>query len=483
MLTQFQQQPRPFYIIFMLEMWERFGFYTVQGILILYFIQILGFPEAKAYQTFGAFIALLYSIVPLGGFLGDKWLGTKRTVVLGMGLLALGYTALALSNATHVFYALGLICVANGLFKANPASLLSKCYSENDPALQGGFTLYYMSINLGALLALSLGPWVAQHHGYSHAYMLSVIGILLGLGNYGLQRRRLDAIPSPVDARPVPCLQWMLVALGVVLLSVAAAFLLQALSLTRTLLSAIILSMIVVYFVLMSRESTIIRRRMMLAFLLMVEAVFFFSLYHQMPASINLFAVKHVHTCLWGMHLNPVSLQGLNPIWIMILSPIMASWYLRMHHANRSMPMPYKFSLGMFFCGLSFLVIALSRFAHDPTGQVSAMWLVGSYFLQSISELLISALGTAMVAELIPQRMMGLAMGMWFLTSSVAGFIGAKIASYTALPNLPQSGLSSLMMYTQVFAYIGIITVGIALILGLLAPRLTRLYGQTGSIT
>ncbi|MDI1353218.1 MAG: oligopeptide:H+ symporter, partial [bacterium] len=161
MLSLFRDQPRAFHMIFMLELWERFGFYTVQGILTLYFIRYLGYSESQSYYTFGAFSALVYGMVVIGGFLGDRILGTKRTLVFGLFVLVAGYLSLAITDKAHVFLALGLICVGNGLFKANPSNLLSKCYKKNDVRLHGGFTLYYMAINLGSMVALFIAPAIS----------------------------------------------------------------------------------------------------------------------------------------------------------------------------------------------------------------------------------------------------------------------------------------------------------------------------------
>jgi len=172
MPNPFREQPRAFQMIFLLEIWERFGFYTVQGILTLYFIRFLGYSDTQAYYTFGAFSALVYGLTALGGYLGDQVLGTKRTIVLGMVVLALGYLALAFATHNGVFWALGLVCVGGGIFKANPSSLLSKCYEKNDSRLYSGFTLYYMAINLGSLVALLVGPTVASSFGYSYAYFM-----------------------------------------------------------------------------------------------------------------------------------------------------------------------------------------------------------------------------------------------------------------------------------------------------------------------
>ncbi|WP_428411925.1 oligopeptide:H+ symporter, partial [Legionella sp.] len=167
MLNLLREQPRAFHMIFLLELWERFGFYTVQGILTLYFIRYLGYSDLDSYYAFGAFSALVYGLIVIGGYLGDSILGIKRTIVLGLVVLSAGYFALAITDKEHVFLALGLVCVGNGLFKANPSNLLAKCYKPHDSRLHGGFTLYYMAINLGSMFALVIGPVIASRYGYS----------------------------------------------------------------------------------------------------------------------------------------------------------------------------------------------------------------------------------------------------------------------------------------------------------------------------
>ena len=168
------QQPRPFFMIFFVELWERFGYYGVQGVLAVFFVKQLGFSQEQAFVTFGAFAALVYGLISIGGYVGDHLLGTKRTIVLGALVLAIGYfmTGMSLLKPDLIFIALGTIAVGNGLFKANPASLLSKCYPPKDPRLDGAFTLFYMSINIGSLIALSLAPVIADKFGYSVTYNL-----------------------------------------------------------------------------------------------------------------------------------------------------------------------------------------------------------------------------------------------------------------------------------------------------------------------
>ena len=475
MIAMFRDQPRPFYMIFMLEIWERFGFYTVQGILVLYFIRFLGFDYQTAYYTFGAFSALVYGMVALGGYLGDWVLGTKRTIVLGLIVLASGYLALALVDQHAVFFALGLICVGNGLFKANPSNLLAKSYTEGDPRLHSGFTLYYMAINLGAIGALFAGPTLSSYYGYSYAYFVSFIGILLGLVNYWFQRQHLVSINTPSDRRVIRMWQWGMVVVGIAAMAVASAYLLQHVMLTKNLLWVITALVLGLYFFYMTREKRAVRMRMCVAFILMLEAVVFFTLYQQMPMSLNLFAVNNVHASLLSIHIDPQSFQALNSIWIIIMSPLLAMFYLYLNKRNIAFSVPYKFALGMTCSGIGFLSLYFCRYVHDANGMVSSIWLVVAYLFQSLGEVLVSALGVAMIAELVPPKMAGFVMGIWFLTSSVAGFTGAWVASYTALPNHVEPGVASLMLYTQVFANIGCVTLAVALVLWLISPGLSRL--------
>lgn len=192
-------------MIFFVELWERFGYYGVQGILAVFFVKQLGFSQEQAFITFGAFAALVYGLISIGGYVGDHLLGTKRTMVLGAIVLALGYfmTGLSLHKPDMIFIALGTIAVGNGLFKANPASLLSKCYPPKDPRLDGAFTLFYMSINIGSLLSLSLAPIIADKYGYAVTYNLCGIGLVVALLVYFCCRGMVRDIGSEPDAKPM----------------------------------------------------------------------------------------------------------------------------------------------------------------------------------------------------------------------------------------------------------------------------------------
>lgn len=474
MLTLLKEQPRAFYMIFVMELWERFGFYTVQGIFILYLMRVLGYTDVESYYTFGAFTALVYGLVLLGGYLGDQVLGTKRTIFLGLVVLLAGYTALALANSSQIFLALGLVCVGNGLFKANPSNLLSKCYAPQDTRLHGGFTLYYMSINIGSTLALILGPALSQAYGYSMAFAASALGLAAGLLNYGLRRKVVADINTEADKKIIKPWQWLLLILLVLVLTGLCSVLLKEIVITKWILIIVTALTLLRYGYFMSQESRVMQKRMLVALILIVEGLIFFVLYQQMPSSLNLFAVNNVISNIGGLHFDPQTFQVLNPFWIIIMSPVLAYFYRRLSRDNIRFSIAHKFALGMTLCGISFFLLYFARFFCNAEGMIGPGWMVASYFFQSTGELLVSALGLAMVAELVPIRIVGFVMGAWFLTSALAGYLGAYLAAFTALPEQVQSGSESLMIYTSVFGSIGLITLGISLLMWLAAPLLNK---------
>ncbi|EBG3991047.1 MFS transporter [Salmonella enterica] len=450
--TGLLQQPRPFFMIFFVELWERFGYYGVQGILAVFFVKQLGFSQEQAFITFGAFAALVYGLISIGGYVGDHLLGTKRTLVLGAIVLAIGYfmTGMSLLNPDLIFIALGTIAVGNGLFKANPASLLSKCYQPKDPRLDGAFTLFYMSINIGSLLSLSLAPVIADKFGYAVTYNLCGAGLIVALLVYFACRGMVKNIGSEPDHKPLRFRNLLLVLLGTV---VTIFFFREAFRLDKT-----------------------GRNKMFVAFILMIEAVLFYILYAQMPTSLNFFAINNVHHEILGFAINPVSFQALNPFWVVVASPVLAAIYTRLGSKGKDLTMPMKFTLGMFLCALGFLTAAAAgMWFADAQGLTSPWFIVLVYLFQSLGELLISALGLAMVAALVPQHLMGFILGMWFLTQAAAFLLGGYVATFTAVPENITDPLQTLPIYTGVFSKIGLVTLAVTVVMAIMVPWLNRM--------
>ncbi|MBP6124119.1 MULTISPECIES: dipeptide/tripeptide permease DtpA [Providencia] len=469
------KQPRSFYLIFSIELWERFGYYGLQGILPIYLSQVLGMSETESIALFAAFSALVYGFVAIGGWLGDKVLGTKRAIVLGTMVLIAGYAFVAFADhdVSMVYLGLATIAVGNGLFKANPSSLLSTCYEKDDPRLDGAFTMYYMSVNIGSFFSMMATPWLAKHYGWDVAFSLSFVGLIITLINFFMCKKWVSQHGSKPDFEPIVIPKLLATIVGVVALIALSNWLLYNLGIARTALAIISLGILVIFIKETLALKGIARRRMIVALILMLEAIVFFVLYSQMPTSLNFFALHNVEHEVLGFSIEPAQYQALNPLWIMIGSPILAAIYNKM---GDHLPMAHKFAIGMVLCSAAFLVLPLGAKFANEAGIVSVQWLIICYGFQSIGELMISGLGLAMVAQLVPQRLMGFIMGAWFLTNSAAAFIAGSVASMAAVPEGEiTSKVESLAVYSDVFMKIGIVTGIIAIIMILTAPVLNRM--------
>ncbi len=327
--TGLLQQPRPFFMIFFVELWERFGYYGVQGSRRSSLLNSWASLRNRPLSPSAPSRRWFYGLISIGGYVGDHLLGTKRTLVLGAIVLAIGYfmTGMSLLKPQLIFIALGTIAVGNGLFKANPASLLSKCYPPKDARLDGAFTLFYMSINIGSLLSLSLAPVIAEKFGYAVTYNLCGAGLIIALLVYFACRGMVKDIGSEPDHRPLSLRNLALVLAGTVVMIFLCARLMHNVMIANPVL--IVLSVVVIAF--FFREAFRLdktgRNKMFVAFILMIEAVLFYILYAQMPTSLNFFAINNVHHEILGFTINPVSFRALNPFWVVVASPVLAAIY------------------------------------------------------------------------------------------------------------------------------------------------------------
>lgn len=466
---------KPFWVVWTIELWERFGYYGLQAIFAQYFVRHLGYSEHHSTLVFGSFAAFVYGFIWVGGWLGDFFLGAKRTLLVGAIILMLSYAGLAMSTHNTVFYALAGVIVGNALFKANPSSLISKLYSKGDPALDAAMTLYYMAINIGSMISMAITPEVAHIYGWQYAFAVCSFGLFLGVISYLLFKRMLVSVNSPAGQQP-----FQLWRLAVVLVGSALGILVIGQLLEHTFICSLIVYTVVslafIYFIYIAFcQSAYERTRMLVAFVLILQGVLFFVLYNQMPTSMTFFAVHNVHNMFLGWHIPPSEYQVLNSLVIVIMSPLLAWLYQLIPSTHVT-----KFCAGMTFCAVGFLLLALPQFVIHH-GLISPLWMVGVYFFQSTGELLISGLGLAMVAELCPDRMSGFVMGIWWLTSMLAGPISAWIGSM-AVPSKAHakalSTMQSLHMFGHVFLGLGLATAGVALLMWLVRPFLNRLLAK-----
>lgn len=461
--------PKPFWILWAIELWERFGYYGMQAIIPLYFLKALGFSQKMSFYTFGSFAAFVYGFIWFGGFLGDKFIGAKRTIFIGALILAASYTSLAFATKATIFFSLGGIIMGNALFKANPSSLISKLYKKGDAALDGAMTLYYMAINIGAFISMAITPIIANAYGWKFAFGVSAVGLIVGLVNYITFYRHLESVSTIAGKGPIKPKRIMATLAICAIGTLTIGLLLPHTRICYTLVGLTVAIGFIYYLKIALSLEKHARTRMLIAFVLILEGIIFFVLYNQMPTSLTFFALHNINNHFMQWHIPAAEYQVLNPFFIMLMSPILAFFYKKTPGTHVT-----KFAIGMTLCALAFLVLYIPRYtAHGHL--VSPLWMVLSYGLQSTGELLVSALGLAMVAELCPRNLSGFVMGIWFLTTMLAGPVGAWVGVMTAPPKGDVLSITqSLMTYTHVFGEIGLATLAIAIAMWISRPYLNR---------
>jgi len=490
-ITQSYKQPKAFYILFFIEMWERFGYYGLQALLILYLSKTFHFSDDRAYGTFAAFAALVYATPILGGIIGDKILGYQRTLIIGAVMLMLGYFLLAIPIAMldtgfseYLFYiALGTIVAGNGFFKTSPSSLLGKVYGPNDPRVDSGFTLFYMSINVGSLVSMALCGYIAKTISWQAGFLTCAIGLALGSLTFLIFKKRIAQYGSTVDFKPINRKYLLPIILGTLGVIVASALLIRFLGFTQWILLFVMLGAILFYIALVSKTRGVERTKLIACFILTIFAIVFYCLYFQAPQSINLYIDRNVDHHLLGLYIPTPSFQSLNPFWILILAPFLSGFYKRMEKTRGDFSIPTKFAAGIFIMGTGFMVLYFSKFYADAMYHVSAWWVVLSFFLQSLGELLVAALGLAMITKLAPPRFIAIMMGTWFLASSAAAYFSGLLAKMASVPQGIQNPALSLKIYSHVFYKFGWFTISASILVFLTIPLLKRLIkGSTREV-
>jgi len=479
-------QTRSFVTIWMIELWERFGYYGMQAVLVLFMVEKIKFAESQANLVWGAFAALVYAAPAIGGWIGDKVLGTRRTMPIGAVILALGYMLLALpSDDLYLLYcAMGVIVVGNGLFKPNAANMVRRIYEGDDAKIDSAFTLYYMAVNVGSTVSQLATPWIKDHYGWHVAFGFCCAGLVLGLINYALMMRALDHVGSPPDEKPV---RWdrlgMILGLGVVCVFIVT-FIVQysAARDIAVIIAGLTVLAIFVYMIVVGARSE--RAGLIAALVLTVQTILFFIFYSQMSTSLTLFALHNVEWkqsfLLFDVTWSAGQYQALNPIWIMLLSPVLAWIYTHFGKSGRDLPIAAKFVLGFVVVAIGFFIFGISG-STAVAGRVSSWYMIWGYGFYSLGELLVSGLGLAMIARYVPARMGGFMMGAYFVAVGVSQYLGSIVANLASIPDNITNPLESLPIYTGLFNKLGFVAVGGIVLAIALLPLMKRLSSDHAS--
>ncbi|APC96218.1 peptide MFS transporter [Francisella frigiditurris] len=479
-----------FFLLCFFEFFERFGYYGFSYTAILFFMSKYGFDftEKDAVLLFGGFASLTYVFNAIGGYVADKVFGIKKTMFLGAIFLLIGYFSLALSPYfisidNYVYVSLACIIVGSSLFKPAPTNLISRIYTDKGK-LDSVYTYFYMSINMGSLSASLLIPILATKYGYTAAYGVCSVGFAIGILNSLISYSSIKDIDNEVGLKGVSKLKTASIISVFILAIVGLSFILQTNNTINYILwfgAGVIFG--VFAFQIYVEKDPKSRKKIVAAIILLVYAVLFFVIYQQKATSFFLFNVHHVNLNLFGYIINPQTIPGvLNTAGIIILSPILAFVYTRL--GDKDLKLPFKFALGILFCGFAYGSMFLACLLNDPTAKVSILWevLAITIFFSS-GELLISALGLSLMAKLLPERITGFAMGTWFITSAIGIKIGTTVAQvvtsgiqYDESKGFDiQMTIDSFHKYQELFGYVSLVAIVFAIVAFLIGKKLNRM--------
>ncbi len=401
LLPGLAEHPPGLSTLFLTELWERFSYYGMRAILVLYMtagpaMGGLGFSAKEASALYGTYTMSVWLATVPGGMIADKWLGSRRAMWLGGMIIACGHYAMVVHSMAFFYLGLTLIAAGTGLLKPNISALVGGLYSEGDPRRDSGFSLFYMGINVGAMMAPLVCGYLAQHEAF-RGWLASMgmnplgswhwgfgaagVGMTLGLLVYAARRHTLahigDRVIAPRATETAP-----------------------RAPLTPT-----------------------ERARIGVIFIFFAFTICFWAAYEQKGASLNLFARDLVQTTIFGWTYPSSWLQSLTPFFVILLAPLFSLLWLRL--GTRQPATPTKFVFGLLFIGLAYTLMVPACIL-TAQGRISVLWLAGLYFLEVIGEMFLSPVGLSTVTKLAPARLVGLMLGVWFLASS----FGSKLAGY-----------------------------------------------------
>ncbi len=389
------QHPKGLYFLFTIEMWERFSYYGMRALLVLYMVKFLTFSTEKAGNIYGIYTGLVYLTPLIGGYIADRYLGQKNCIAIGAILMILGHFAMAFQSLPFFYSALALLIIGNGFFKPNISTMVGQLYEENDPRRDGGFTIFYMGINLGAFLSPlvcgTLGEKIGFHYGFASAGVGMLIGYLIFIWGQ-------NKFIKHVGNKPI-CKE---------LIKIKNHKEITTCDIPLT---------------------KIEKQRIAVIFIMMFFCIFFWASFEQAGSSLTLFAERSTERFIPFLNWEfPVSyFQAVNPLIIILLAPLFSKLWLDLADINKNPSMPIKFSLGLFLVSIGFiLMIFASGLAEN--NKVSFLWLIGVYLFHTMGELCISPVGLSLVTKLAPIKFASLLMGIWFLSSFFANLAAGIFA-------------------------------------------------------
>jgi POT family proton-dependent oligopeptide transporter len=472
------KQPKVFLLSVLLAGCERFGFYILADSLILYLEHVFGFADHNANIFYSTLNALVYSAPAIGGYIADNYLGIRRAMALGLVLEGLGQFCLIFSGQMFLYLGIALVIAGVGFFKTSPTNLMARAYQPKDPRIDSGYTLFYMVINMGSAISAILAGFLQRYFGWHIIFLIAGIGTYLGLIVYYVFRHRAQSVDVIAGNNKLTLLKIAVIFFGLLIGITAIAALMYAPLIARGVFYAVAAALVIYFLYEIYRSEMAEKRKIIACLLLILMGMIFFMMYYQRYTSVLLFMDRSVRHSLFGYTIPSIAMLALNPLWIITLSPLLVLTYNQLARKRKDLAITTKFALGLLITSLSFFVLKFSTYFVDANQQISWVWMVISFGLYSLGELLISALGVAMVARLAPQRMYGVMMGAWFLiATSIGSLLGGFAANLADIPKDLTDPVLILQVYGHTFLEIGMVGLLITLLAFIAGPYVKKIAG------
>jgi POT family proton-dependent oligopeptide transporter len=483
---QFLGHPKALWNLFGTEFWERFMYYGMRAMLAVhvaaaFFAHLGEGARAEASLTYGGFTSLVYMTGIAGGYVADRILGYQRSIMLGGVLMAIGCFMLMAPDLTTFLVGLSVIIVGNGLFKPNISTMVGQLYAPGDARRDSGFTIFYMGINAGALVApLVCASLIGQKYGYRWGFFAASMGMIFGLVVFQILKSWLGRVgTAPAGKQGFGPMLQVLVAAGVMVVPVF--FLLSKSDVLGGVLVVMMLGLVAYFLYSGFRSGEKVQLHRYIAMLILFAAnILFWALFEQAGSSLNFLAQDHVRmpdVSIFGWTPTFEIFQSVNPIFIIILAPLFATLWPALDKGGMNPSIPRKFAFGLAGAALGFyvLVFAINNFV-EAGGKLSWVWLTLTYLIHTMGELCLSPIGLAMVTKLARPQETGLAMGGWFLSIAMANFVAGRIAAIASGGGAAHGeAAGSLAQYASTFNQLFIIGIVIAALFFLAAPLINRL--------
>ncbi len=450
------RHPKALPMLFLTEMWERFSYYGMRALLVLYLVNSLHYERKDALALYGLYTGLVYLTPILGGYLADRYLGRRKAILIGGLTMALGHFAMAFEPLLHL--ALGLLIIGNGFFKPNISTLLGSLYREHDPRRDGGFTIFYMGVNLGAFLAPLVAGTLGEKIGWHYGFACAGVGMLFGLTQFTLGQKKLGDAGLPPGKSKLETIDWIHI---VVIAAAMIPFVYLVLAIASLVgptwtalggfmqLVVIVIAIALLWFAgrvrgskrgIEQRGEPLTREdwhRIAAIFIMGLFVVFFWMGFEQAGGTMSLFADKQTDRMFFGWEIPASYFQAINPLAIVALGPLLSMMWTRLDRSRYAIPTPAKMGLGMIILGLGFIVLAIADAQTTGGAKVGPQWLFFVFLIHTVGELFLSPIGLSMVTKLAPARLAAMLMGMWYLANAIANYLAGALEALLKSTQIP----------------------------------------------